>query len=48
MTFPYTKTSISFTGTRSAEVKYENEKTDPEVRVIGVNEHFIQNSGLKN
>ena len=46
-TFPYTKTSISFTGTRSAEVKYENEKTDPEVRVIGVNEHFINNSGLK-
>ncbi len=46
-TFPYTKTSISFTGTRSAEVKFENEKTDPEVTVIGVNEHFIQNSGLK-
>ena len=45
--FPYTKTSVSFTGTRSAEVKYENEKTDPEVTVIGVNEHFIQNSGLK-
>ncbi len=45
--FPYTRTSISFTGTRSAEVKYENEKTDPEVRVIGVNEHFINNSGLK-
>jgi len=45
--FPYTKTSISFIGTRAAEVKYENEKTDPEVSVIGVNEHFIQNSGLK-
>ncbi|MBT8304954.1 MAG: ABC transporter permease [Bacteroidia bacterium] len=46
-TFPYTKTSISFVGTRGAEVKFENEKTDPEVTVIGVNEHFIQNSGLK-
>jgi len=46
-TFPYTKTSISFVGTRRAEVKFENEKTDPEVTVIGVNEHFIQNSGLK-
>jgi len=46
-TYPGTKTSVSFTGTRSAEVKYENKKTDPEVTVIGVNEHFIQNSGLK-
>ena len=44
--FPFTKTSISFTGTRSAEVKYENKKTDPEITVIGVNEYFIQNSGL--
>ena len=45
--FPGTKTSISFTGTRSAEVKYENKKTDPEVTIIGANEHFIPNSGLK-
>jgi putative ABC transport system permease protein len=45
--YPYTKTAVSFTGTRNAEVKYESEKTDPEVRVLGVNEHFIQNSGLE-
>ncbi|WP_053992350.1 ABC transporter permease [Mangrovimonas sp. TPBH4] len=45
--FPYTKTSISFYGTSAAEVKYENQKTDPEVAVIGANEHFIQNSGLE-
>ncbi|MDB9960586.1 ABC transporter permease [Oceanihabitans sp.] len=45
--FPGTKTSISFTGTRNAEVKYENKKTDPEVIVIGANEHFIPNSGLQ-
>lgn len=45
--FPGTKTSIAFTGTRNAEVKYENKKTDPEVIVIGANEHFISNSGLK-
>ncbi|WP_299769725.1 ABC transporter permease [uncultured Dokdonia sp.] len=45
--YPTAQTAISFTGTRSAEVKYENEKTDPEVRVVGVNENFIQNSGLK-
>ncbi|RBP29080.1 putative ABC transport system permease protein [Oceanihabitans sediminis] len=45
--FPGTKTSVSFTGTRGAEVKFENNKTDPEVTVIGANENFIQNSGLK-
>ncbi|MFD2519019.1 ABC transporter permease [Salinimicrobium flavum] len=44
--YPYTRTSISFTGTSSAEVKYENEKTDPEVRVLGINENFASNSGL--
>ncbi|MFC4636493.1 ABC transporter permease [Dokdonia ponticola] len=45
--YPTAKTAISFTGTRNAEVKYENEKTDPEVQVLGVNENFLQNSGLK-
>jgi len=45
--FPYTKTSISFVGTRNAEVKYENKKTDPDVTVLGTNEYFIQNSGLE-
>jgi putative ABC transport system permease protein len=46
-TFPYTKTAISFVGTRNAEIKYENKKTDPEASVLGVNEYFIQNSGLE-
>ena len=46
-TYPYTKTAISFVGTRNAEVKYENKKTDPDVSVLGVNEYFIQNSGLE-
>lgn len=45
--FPFTKTSVSFIGTRSAEAKYENKKTDPEVQVLGVNENYIQNSGLE-
>jgi putative ABC transport system permease protein len=44
--FPKTQTSISFTGTSSAEVKYESEKTDPEVSILGVNEFFLANSGL--
>ncbi|NRB83545.1 MAG: ABC transporter permease [Winogradskyella sp.] len=45
--YPFTKVAISFYGTFIAEVKYENEKTDPEVRVLGANEHFIGNSGLE-
>jgi len=45
--FPYTETAISFTGTGSAEIKYQNEKTDPEISVLGVNEYFLENSGLK-
>lgn len=45
--FPFTQVSVSFVGTQSAEVKFENKKTDPEVMVLGVNEHYIQNSGLE-
>src|SRR5690606_7543096 len=44
--YPGIQTSISFTGTGSAEVKYEERKTDPEVQVLGVNEFFLSNSGL--
>ncbi|MBC3846736.1 ABC transporter permease [Winogradskyella echinorum] len=45
--FPFTKVAVSFMGTFTAEVKYENKKTDPEVRVLGANENFIENSGLE-
>ncbi|EDM43465.1 ABC transporter permease protein [unidentified eubacterium SCB49] len=45
--FPTAQTSVSFTGTATAEVKFENEKTDPEVQVLGVNENFLENSGIK-
>ena len=45
--FPFTKVSVSFVGTSAAEVKYENKKTDPEVTVLGINENYIQNSGLE-
>ncbi|MBA6154718.1 ABC transporter permease [Gelidibacter maritimus] len=45
--FPFTQVSVSFVGTQAAEVKYENKKTDPEVMVLGVNENYIQNSGLE-
>ncbi|RNC79836.1 MAG: ABC transporter permease [Winogradskyella sp.] len=45
--FPFTKTSVSFIGTRAAEVKTDEKKTDPEVRILGTNEHFLENSGLE-
>ncbi|PVW13942.1 ABC transporter permease [Marixanthomonas spongiae] len=45
--YPMTQTAISFRGTGTAEVKYENEKTDPEVQVYGVNEHYLLNTGTE-
>jgi len=45
--FPFTQTSISFQGTSGAEIKFESEKTDPEVQVFGINEHYLDNSGAK-
>ncbi len=44
---PFSKTSINFTGTRIAEVKYDNEKTDPEVSILGVNENYLENTGTE-
>ena len=45
--YPFTFTSISFTATSAAEVKFETEKTDPEASVLGVDEYFTTNSGLE-
>nr|WP_294932044.1 ABC transporter permease [uncultured Flavobacterium sp.] len=45
--YPFTETSLSFTATSSAEVKYSDQKTDPEITILGVDEHFISNSGLE-
>ncbi|MDP5082546.1 MAG: ABC transporter permease, partial [Winogradskyella sp.] len=45
--FPFTTVGVSYGGTGSAEVKYENKKTDPEISVFGFNEHFIENAGLE-
>jgi putative ABC transport system permease protein len=45
--FPSTNTSLSFYASRNAEVKFENEKTDPEISVVGIDEFFIPNSGLE-
>ena len=45
--YPFTQTSLSFTATSTAEVKFEATKTDPEIKVVGVDQHFITNSGLE-
>ncbi len=45
--FPLTRTSLSFTAVSNAEVKFENKKTDPEIKVLGVDEYFLVNSGLE-
>lgn len=45
--YPFTETSLSFTATSAAEVKYEATKTDPEISIVGVDEHYITNSGLE-
>ncbi len=45
--FPLTQTSISFVATSKAEVKYDNQKTDPEITVLGIDEYFFANSGLE-
>lgn len=45
--YPFTNTSISFQASANAEVKFENQKTDPEITILGVDENFMPNSGLE-
>ena len=45
--YPSSKTTISFEGTRTAEVVFENKNTDPEVRILGIDENYIYNTGTK-
>jgi putative ABC transport system permease protein len=45
--YPFTNSSLSFIATSTAEVKFENKKTDPEITVVGVDENFAPNSGLE-
>ena len=45
--FPTSQTSISFRGTSGAEVKFESNKTDPEVQVLGINEYYLENTGTE-
>lgn len=45
--YPLAHTALSFTATSNAEVKHENQKTDPEITVLGVDENYMNNSGLE-
>lgn len=45
--YPFSKTSLSFYGTRAAEINYDGEKTDPEVSVLGINENYLDATGTK-
>lgn len=45
--YPLTTTSISFVATSVAEIKYETDTTDPENNIVGVDDYFMDNSGLK-
>ena len=45
--YPLTTTSLSFNATSKAEVKFETKKTDPEISILGVDDHFLNNSGLE-
>ncbi|MFT5248958.1 MAG: putative ABC transport system permease protein [bacterium] len=45
--YPTSQTSLSFRGTRSAEVKFESIKTDPEVQIYGINEFYLDNTGTE-
>ena len=40
-------TSISVRGTGIATLKYENEKTNPNIAVVGIDENYIYNSGFE-
>jgi len=44
--YPFTYSSLSFTAASAAEVKFENQKTDPEIQILGVDDYFLTNSGL--
>ena len=45
--YPLSTSSLSFTATTKAEVKYEAQKTDPEISIVGVDENFLPNKGLE-
>jgi len=45
--YPFAITSVFFTATSNAEIKYDNVKTDPKVSVLGVDEGYATTKGLE-
>jgi len=45
--YPLADVSAFFVATSNAEVKYENQKTDPEITIVGADEFYAPNSGLE-
>jgi putative ABC transport system permease protein len=45
--FPLASTSLSFTASGNAEVKYDNKKTNPEITILGADENFLPNNGFE-
>lgn len=45
--FPLSTVSLSFNAASGIEVKYESEKTDPEINIVGADQYFLPNSGLE-
>lgn len=43
--YPATQTAVYFTATSNAEIKFDNEKTDPDIAVLGVDEFYVPNTG---
>lgn len=44
--WPGAQTSIHYSASSTAQVAFENQKTDPEINVMGVDAHYIGNNGL--
>jgi putative ABC transport system permease protein len=45
--YPLADVSAFFVATSNAEVKYDNQKTDPEITIVGADEFYAPNSGLE-
>ena len=46
-TFPFSSTSLSFSASTNAEVKFDNKKTDPEITILGADENYLPNNGFE-
>lgn len=45
--YPFSQVGVSFLATNQAEVKSGDRKTKPKVIVNGVNQHYVENTGIK-